>query len=342
MDSQLPPNVKTEAPTGASPARSGRAVAAGGPVRRFPKPPAFIPRFLMLCFRPESWAEAARYPTYITLLPLILAIVIGAAAIAGGETSRLVKSLETFAADYDAKNHYPALEINSAGVLSAKGELKEPIRLHLPTMEVLVDPTGKTVADSLKLPPTWFISDREIVLIGPDGPVSPMFRGSIANVLSTPFSEFKLPKAGETSVIDQAVLANYIATHKPLFMLSGIGVGVMQIIAEAIWAAVMMFLICPLIMLATAGPRLHGDAPDRRLILPKRAAYRMAAALLIPIILVSAILRAAGHPVYDVLGGQGAMLFWFFSAGALAIWTGIMARQMFLPKDPRRAGRSGA
>src|SRR3569832_2140118 len=128
MESQPPGYVKAEGTKAAGPAPASGLVRgsgkAGGSVRRFPRPPAFIPRFLMLCFRPDSWAEAARYPTYITLLPLILASIIGAVAIAAGETSQMVRSLETFAADYDAKHHYPPLEINSAGILSAKGELK--------------------------------------------------------------------------------------------------------------------------------------------------------------------------------------------------------------------------
>ena len=52
-----------------------------------------------------------------------------------------------------------------------------------------------------------------------------------------------------------------------------------------------------------------------RLILPRRAAYRMAAGLLVPLVLLDAVLNALGHPVAGLLGGQGAIIFWFLAAG---------------------------
>src|SRR4051812_46779261 len=204
MESQPPGNVKASGDKagGTAPANgvvqgTGGRGSAGGGVRRYPRPPGFIPRFVMLCLRPESWAEAARYPTYITLIPLVLAIVIGAVVISVGETTRLVHSLETFAGNYETKNHYPALELNSDGVLSAKGELNSPIRITLPTtpvaITVLIDPTHKTTPDTLKMPDTIFVTDKELVFMGPDGPFK---RSKIADVLNNPLSEFKLPKVG--------------------------------------------------------------------------------------------------------------------------------------------------
>jgi hypothetical protein len=94
----------------------------------------------------------------------------------------------------------------------------------------------------------------------------------------------------------------------------------------------MMLMMTPLIILTTAS--FHGEIPiaggrHGSLILPRRAAYRMAAAFLVPLVLIAGLLRATGHSVVDAFGLQGGLLFWFLVPMALAIWTGWMARQMY-------------
>src|SRR4051812_9369685 len=175
MESQPPGNVKASGDKagGTAPANgvvqgTGGRGSAGGGVRRYPRPPGFIPRFVMLCLRPESWAEAARYPTYITLVPLVLAIVIGCVAMATGQTVRQMEHLRAFAAGYDAR--YPALEMHSDGSLTVMGTLKGPIRVPALWGEVLVDPTGSTESELVKSPNTvGVVTKQDVVMIGADG-----------------------------------------------------------------------------------------------------------------------------------------------------------------------------
>ena len=119
MDSRQPPEAKSasalahmppagessQAGMGSGGARwSGGAGGAG--VQRLSKPPAFLPQFVMLCIRPETWAEVCRlYPTRFTIMPLVLAVVLAAAVVGFSENARLVNDLQSFAATYDA--HYP-------------------------------------------------------------------------------------------------------------------------------------------------------------------------------------------------------------------------------------------
>jgi hypothetical protein len=287
----------------------------------------------MLCLRPESWAEAARYPSHVTLVALALVVVLAAALIAGSDAVRLSGALQDFAQGYDS-HPYPALELHSDGTLSADGPLPEPIRIQLPTpgAVILVDPTGKTVPETIKTPGVLFLTDKEILAMSDQGPA---FRYSLAGILGGPLSPVALPPAGQTRRIDGAAMQGFLHSHQAIFVGGAIMAGVFTFFAEALWAAVMMFLLCPIVMLATAGPRLNPEVPDRRLILPKRAAYRMAAAVLVPLIALGAVLHASGHPVAALLGGEGSILFWFFSAGALAIWTGFMARRMYGNRDRR-------
>ena len=76
----------------------------------------------MLCLRPESWAEAAGYPTHITLVPLIAGDSAGGGGRDGGAGVSASTRVGEFAAAYD--RYYPPMELSSEGVLSVKGELK--------------------------------------------------------------------------------------------------------------------------------------------------------------------------------------------------------------------------
>ena len=91
----------------------------------------------------------------------------------------------------------------------------------------------------------------------------------------------------------------------------------------------MIFLLSPMVILAAAGPR-PDSGPDKRLILPRRAACRIVAGLLVPLVLASAGMRAAGHPLSASLH-QFAFFFWMLAAAAMAIWAGVLAKKMYAP-----------
>jgi uncharacterized membrane protein len=102
-----------------------------------------------------------------------------------------------------------------------------------------------------------------------------------------------------------------------------------KIFTESLWVAAMMFLIFPAVTIGAA-------VGSPRLFIPRRAAYRIAAAVLVPLILLSDLTTSAGFSVAGVVGGENSLIFWFFAAGALAFWAGHMAKAMFVPKQARR------
>jgi hypothetical protein len=280
----------------------------------------------MLLLRPETWAEAARYPTRITLVPLLLVIFIASLAVGIGISYRQYQSYQQFAASYDAR--YPALELASDGSLKVAGNaaLPEPIRFQT----VVVDPTGKTSAATIKTPFTFLITDHQLLFVNffSEGV---NYQENLSNIPNL------VPPAGQVKRIDGAMLSAYVRSHVPsLLVFPVIAFSVARFIGEILWCALIMFLICPLVVLATAGMRVNADGPDRRLLIPRRAAYRISAAVLVPIIAVDGALWAVNHPASGLLGGEGANLFWFFSAAALAVWSGFIARRMYAPTVSRR------
>jgi hypothetical protein len=102
----------------------------------------------------------------------------------------------------------------------------------------------------------------------------------------------------------------------------GLMAAMTQVIADVLWAAVIMFFLSPLITLVAS-------MGERSLLLPRRAAYRMAAALLVPLILFNALMTAIGYSILTTMGGDFGLLFWFLGASGMAVWTGVMARRMY-------------
>jgi hypothetical protein len=294
-----------------------------------------ITRLVLLTLKPEAWAETARYPLHVTLLPLLLAILLGAVAVTSAQTYRLIGALQSFAATYDQK--YPALEFDSSGVLSAKGELPDPIRFNLPDMltqsemPVLIDPTGKTTPESIKSS-GFFITDKNAVVTSPDGPAF-----TLPLTTAVMFIEMRVPGPGTSKLINGAALQEAVTNRIPGVILSGVMTIFLLSLGEAAWAAFMIFLLSPMVILAAAGPRPE-SGPDKRLILPRRAAARIVAGLLVPLVLANAALRASGHPLQGSLH-QFAFFFWILAAAAMAIWAGVLAKKMFAPAGNRNKNK---
>jgi hypothetical protein len=288
-------------------------------VRRYPKPPGLPRRLALFCLKPESWPAAARYPSRFTFIPLILAIVLSAAIIGAADGVRFARNLSQYAAAL------PALEINSDGILKYKEPRTEPVRFKFSRGQIVLDPANTSNIDVSKTPNTYLITDRDFVVPG-------AFGTETHYPLSTlPSYGIPLPEKGKTATFDAASLRN---------VAPGFGIGLAfvvalgQCIGDLLWAAMMMFFVSPLITLVAS-------VGDRSLILPRRAAYRMAAALLIPLIIFNAAMHLAGYPIADAFGGGGeiAWLIFFGAAAALAVWTGIMARHMFGPRRRLPAAR---
>lgn len=301
-----------------------RQIGARPAPRSYPKPPPLLTRVFLLCFKPESWAETARYPLHVTLIPLVLVIVVSAIVMAAFDTSRVIGSLQTFAAGYDKAN--PPLRMDSKGKISAPAEFAAPMQFDLEVpyarrLPVWIDPTGKTTPESLK-PPRVLINDEKIILLkDPDHPL----------IFSIPELaqglKIVLPAKDTFKPIDGTSLARFVEKLAPMLVLMGMGWAVVLMIVDLLWSALMMFLFSPLVTIATAGARPE-MGPDRRLILPRRAAIRMVAGTLVPLVAANAVLHVLGHPVEAVMK-DFTLLFWFAVVSGMAVWTGFVARKMY-------------
>ena len=163
--------------------------------------------------------------------------------------------------------------------------------------------------------------------MGKDFPPQP-FADSYLYAIPVPGSVF-LPAKGETTVIDGSHIQGWVDAHRvPL----GAGVAtvafIMKFLAEALWITVMLFLLRPAIMVGAA-------MGERRLIMPKRAVYRIGAALLVPVVVFAGAMQAAGYSAASMVGGENSLILWYFACAALALWAGRLAQQMYLPKPQR-------
>jgi len=321
------------------------AAAARPPQRRYPKPPSFITRIVHFCFRPESWAEAARYPSHITFVPLAIVILLASLVATTFQAIRQYQHLIDFQQAYDKT--YPAMELSSDGILTAKGELKNPVHLPLFGGNVLIDPTGKTDPQTLNWTQTFqlkptdattvaFVSNKD--LYTPAGPVDeygyqPLIRQPLAAVFSRGLGSLPLdilPPQGQTLTINGAALHSIILGHVWVLIVFGFFWAIILAIGDALWALMIMVLLSPLVMVIAGARREAEDGTRSKfIVLPRRAAVRMVAALTVPIILASAALRAAGYATTYSLGVFASAILWLVIASALAVWTAILARRIF-------------
>jgi hypothetical protein len=299
MEPQLPRSgAKSDAPT---------APPANPPViRRYPKPPALLPRIILYCLKPEAWPAAARYPSKYTIIPLILAIVLAAVAIGSADAIRMHRSLESLATSL------PPVEINSDHVLKFQGDRTEPVRHNFPRFRLVIDPAAKSGIDISQTPGVVMVTDRDIVT------------GVNRSESRLPLSWWILrvwdtPEAGKTTVVDGPALQR--ATLKLAFII-GSGSALLQLLRDGLWVALMLFFVAPLITLVAS-------LGEPSVLLPRRATYRMAAAILIPLIFFNGIMDVAGYPISDPFGAEVAWLICSGAAAALGVWTGIMAKRIY-------------
>ncbi len=332
--SSTPPGAGGESGESARGVAGAGAGVGGQPLRRDPKPPPLLVRLISLCLRPEAWAQTARYPTRVTVIPLLLATLLSAGLVAVSMASAFRASVATSADRFDAQK-FPAITLDSDGNLHAAGPMDRPARIDLESatvsLPVLIDPTGKTTTDSVKDPLAILVEGNEAIMLV-NG--QKLIEQTLPDALRA--LDIDLPAKGSVAPLDGGSIRAFAAGRSQVFAAVGLSFWLGVAITDGLWCLMTIFFISPLIMLAAA-VTLNADGPERRLILPRRAAYRMAAGLLVPLVIVDAVLTAIGHPVAALLGAQGAMIFWFIAAGALAVWTGIMANHMYGPKPRRRA-----
>jgi len=319
----LPPGVKSESSAKES-SPNGVAVAPSSPrggqiARRYPKPPPFLQRFVLLLLKPEAWAGAAQYPFWVTLFPLLLALLIAATAVGVGGSGRLLTLLDGLAQSYD--KHYPVMHLNNDGILSVDPAATQPVDFGSTDAPLLIDTTGKTNFDLIKGDNATLITDHLVYQRFKGATLPP---GAIGE--RYPWALF-IPEKGQTTTIDTSHLLAFIAEHRTtLKIVAAVIIGAIKFVGELLWVAITLFLVRPMIMVGAA----YGKRP---LIMPHRAAYRIGAALLVPVVVFGGIMQGLGYSAESIVGEQNAIIFWCFAAGALAVWSGVMARKMYGPKE---------
>ncbi|HVS73433.1 MAG TPA: hypothetical protein VHQ47_19570 [Phycisphaerae bacterium] len=274
-------------------------------------------RLANLCLRPESWAEAARYPFWVTLIALIVALLIGSAATAVGMSRNFVHGLAQVGQVYDSR--YSPMTMSSDGVLSPIGKWKGPITLF--DGAVVIDPTGHTTMDSASAPEI-LINAHEVQERMPGSPM-------VVPISKAPLIADLVPPAGQIKRIDGAAIRTLVAQRRMSLLLLGWMAGfITKLLGETLWALITIFLISPMVSIGAA-------VGGRRLLIPRRVAHRIAAAVVVPLIVFGGIMQGCGYPLGEAIGIEPAMIAWFLAASAMAAWAGVLARRMYMPAKGR-------
>lgn len=257
-------------------------------------------RLVLLCLRPESWGDMARYPLRYTVWTVIMAVILSSFLTAIASSRAFRQELSLLASGYDSK---------FAPLTLAEGKLsvaKDTPASKLPKYEwkgthIVVDPTGLTRPDEL--------GDNG-VLIGSDAiytkyPWGAMRDPSLFDVLKN---------FGVKTEINSLTLKRFSDDYGAVFGLFwGLTIFCFSLMTHMLWAVIIAFLASPLVRIA---------APSLRM--PRGMAYRVSGAITVPLLILGAVLELVGHAPRTVLGGEGATLFWFFAAVCMSFWGGYL------------------
>lgn len=296
---------------------SGTQASSGFAARPVVRGPAqgVLKRVVMLCLKPEAWADMARYPLRYTVWTVVVAVILASllTAIAAGRL--FVHELSTFASHYDTQF---APMTFAEGKLSARADTpkaKMP-RYEIRNSLVIADPTGQTHVDEM-----------------PDGSV---LIGSDAIYTKYPWGTFRDPSLyealktlGTKSEINGVVLKQITADlGGPIATIWAGAMFIFSLGINALWAVIIAFLVSPLVRIA---------APNLRM--PRGMSYRISGAITVPLLMLSGVLELVGHPPRAALGSEGATLFWFFVAAGLALWGGYLLNRHAMEALQRTRGK---
>jgi hypothetical protein len=302
---------------------AGQATRTGPPRRPYPKPPSLLRLIGLLCIRPDQWAQAARYPMFVTIFPLALTILLTSIALAVTASGEALTYLHKQARLYDA-NYAPMVYAN--GTLSVQTPGKPLPHFDSGNDEIIIDPTIKSLPDAS--------SDKLGTILLNDRGLTQRFGGvkwsrSYAELKDTPFySSLFFPT--DPFTINSAGLESYLNVRKSAITnLVALMVFMSSVVRNAAWALFVSLLVVPLVQIAT-----------RRLAIPFRVAWRIALAVTVPLIILDALLNVLGMPLIDTVGPEVTPLIWTGFAAGMAIWAGFLADSMYTPPRPVRRSRS--
>jgi hypothetical protein len=290
------------------------------PTVRAPKLPILI---ALLCLRPETWAESARYRMSKMIRAVSWIVLLSGLALGNIAAWSGMRWAEEFAGTYD--EHYGAM-VYSSGTLSAVDPNKPLPQIYLPIYNA---------KPSQGLPFRVELGKHA----GADETIG-YHLTSRALVLQLGFSESRVPlvkllgtEAGNGTVpavrIDGTYLKNMIAeNYWALFAYISILATLMWILSALAWTATVAFLIIPFIQIAA-----HGLGMSRRV------AFKMALGICVPLVLLDAILRMCGLSLTESVGMDIANLVWAGLAALMGIWAGILANALYRAKKPMQRSR---
>ena len=111
----------------------------------------------------------------------------------------------------------------------------------------------------------------------------------------------QLPEKGKMKVVDGAAIGAFVRAKMPLIVVVAPLWALVQAVGEALWSGAVLFLMIPVVIMVASVTRR--EAAARMLILPRRAALRMVAGYLVPLVLAGGVLRAAGRSIGERWGG---------------------------------------
>ena len=268
-------------------------------------------RLAHFAFRPESWAEALRFPLRYSLVPLVLAIVLAGVVTGTAFGIRIYRYVANFANGYDAV--YAPMEYKDGKLSVLESPIAgRPIQIDTAGGGMLViDPTGQTKPEDLKEQGGVLISQTTV------------YQCMFGQVTPIPLKEFPIfADLPDGTRIDGAFLRREVQTSgRGYAAIFGIMFCTVSVIANTIWSALMIFAAAPVVVIAAAGLRLR-----------YRTAYRVVAAVLVPLVLLGALLIALGLNPAQTMRPEFVPIFWFAATLILAVWAGILAGRMFRPR----------
>jgi len=276
-----------------------------------------------MCIRPETWAESARYSLASTLLVALLAIVMVSATAATSLALGVHTGFMEFASAYDKS--YPPIVVSGAGTIGWKTEFKEPLRYPLGSRAdgwlVLIDPSNTVKLGEEKSPLLILVTAEQFTMrikfLGQES-VTPLKKSPLGALFLDPLASYEI-KSASLEKFGREYLWAYLVIYSVLIFFG-------NFLSNSLWVLLVMFVVWPLILIVASSGK--NGLPT-----PKYIAYRMAAAVAVPLVVLGGILETCGYMLTDVVGPDLTPLVWMLAAAGLGIWAGILAKGIFrLPR----------
>ncbi len=269
-----PPPIRPVQPLGSLP------IKQPVPRRAYPKPPSILRHIALLCARPDQWAQAARYPMYVTLIPVIVTILLASLFLSINSATSSLQFIRNFAQTYDQR--FTPLTF-SKGVLTGQATADKhfpQFNLKMPgpfqPMTVKFDPAIQATPSATDSPTVVF-SNRAVYSPG----LTLTYEDLNTLLMAT------LAPPTDPFIINSAGIVNYLHARKlPLLIFIGFIALIHTLVRNLLWSLLTAFLVTPFVQLA-----------GQRLAIPYRVAWRIAFSINVPQMILGACLEIVDMPL---------------------------------------------